>query len=335
MRAPEFWHRDPGLLAALLTPASAVWSCAASLHATLSRPYRAPIPVACVGNLVAGGSGKTPVAISLTRSLTERGIAAHIVSRGYGAALTGVVRVRPEAHDAEAVGDEHLLLARDAPCWIGRDRAMTIRAAVAAGAEAILLDDGYQNPTVAKDFSLLVVDAAYRFGNGHVIPAGPLRERIETGLARADAIVWLDSPAEPGREPPSHIANGGPPVLRASLVPLLGDRLAGEAFYAFAGIGRPEKFFAAFRALGARLVGTRSFPDHHRFRAGEIEDLRREAARRNARLITTAKDMARLRGTQRAGIDVLEVEIRWHDPAAVSALVSGFAVSAGDGRQQS
>lgn len=320
------------MLTALLAPASVVWQAAGHLRRAITQPYRAPVPVLCVGNLVAGGAGKTPVALSLAGLFAERGIDPHVVVRGYRGRLAGPVRVDPARHDAHAVGDEALLIAARAPCWIGRDRAAAVRAAAAAGAGAIVLDDGFQNPTVAKDLSLLLVDAAYGFGNGRVIPAGPLRERLAAGLTRADAIVLLDSPAEAPAAMPALAV----PVLRASIAPVAGDRFAGERVYAFAGIGRPEKFFATLRSLDAVIVDTRAFPDHHPFRPGEIAALRQDAARVAARLVTTAKDLVRLAPALRAGIDVLEIDIRWRDPTALAGLIAPFVLSANrDGRGSS
>ena len=317
MRAPEFWHEPPGLIAGLLAPFGAAFDAASRLRRAVVRPYRAPVPVICVGNLVAGGSGKTPVVLSLAGLLAARGIAVHVVTRGYGGRLGGPVRVDPTRHDAAAVGDEPLLIAARTPCWVARDRAAGVRAAVAVGAEAILLDDGFQSPSVAKDLSLVVVDDGYGFGNRRVIPAGPLRERVRAGLARADAIVLIGSETEPqdlGRTPC--------PMLRGELRPIDGERYAGARIVAFAGIGRPEKFFASLRALGATLINAQPFPDHHPFRASEITRLRQLAERECARLVTTAKDSVRLPPGLRAGIEVLDVEIRWRDPDAVGRLLS-------------
>jgi tetraacyldisaccharide 4'-kinase len=319
MRAPDFWHEPPGLAAALLAPAGAAWGAVARLRRAMARPYRAPVPVICVGNLVAGGSGKTPVVLSFAGMLAARTTAVHVVTRGYGGSLARPVRVDRAQHDAAAVGDEALLLAARAPCWVARDRAAGIAAAVEAGAAAILLDDGFQNPNVAKDLSLVVVDADYGFGNGRMIPAGPLREPVTTGLARADAVVLVGDGPEPAA-----MHGAGCPVLRAALEPQNGERFDGLRLLAFAGIGRPEKFFAALRRLGAELVVAQPFADHHRYRESEIARLRERAAREDARLVTTAKDWVRLRPSWRAGIEVLEVEIRWQDPTALDCLLSGF-----------
>lgn len=329
MRAPEFWDEPGGalggLVAGLLAPVGAAIGAAGRLHRAVVRPYRAPVPVICVGNLVAGGSGKTPVALSLAARLRDRGVDAAIVMRGYGGRLAGPVRVDPHAHDAEAVGDEALLAAARAACWAARDRAAGVQAAIAGGAAAIILDDGFQNPHVAKDLALVVVDAAYGFGNGRLIPAGPLRERVADGLARADAIVLLGDAAAPGGA-----AAAGRPVLRAALEAVDGDRCAGARLLAFAGIGRPEKFFASLRRLGATLVGERGFPDHHRYREGELAALRRDAASAGATLITTRKDWVRLPSAARGDIAVLDVELRWRDEGALDAVLAPFIPRIGD-----
>jgi tetraacyldisaccharide 4'-kinase len=319
MRAPDFWHDNPGFVAGLLTPVGAALDAAGRLRRAIARPYRAPVPVICVGNLVAGGSGKTPVALALAALLAARGLTAAIVMRGYGGKLTGPLRVDPDRHDADAVGDEALLAAAQGPCWVSRDRAAGVRAATADGAAAIILDDGFQNPHVAKDLSLVAVDAAYGFGNGRLIPAGPLREGIACGLLRADAAVLIGDGTE---ALPPLLADTGRPILQASLVPIDWFRLVGTPLVAFAGIGRPEKFFTTLRAIGARSVVTRGFPDHHRYADAELAKLRGEAAGVGARLVTTRKDWVRLPPGQRADIAVLDIELRWHDEAALDALLA-------------
>jgi tetraacyldisaccharide 4'-kinase len=322
MRAPEFWHAKPGIAAGLLTPVGAALDAAGRLRRAVARPYQAPVPVICVGNLVAGGSGKTPVALSIATILAGHGIRAAIVIRGYGGRLAGPTRVDPQAHDASAVGDEALLAAMHATCCVARDRVAGVRAAIADGAQAIILDDGFQNPHVAKDLALVVVDAAYGFGNGRLIPAGPLREGIAAGLARADAVVLVGQGDGPTT---SH------PVLRADLEPLAGERFAGRRVAAFAGIGRPAKFFATLRGLDAELVTARGFPDHHPHREGELAALRREAAEAGAVLVTTRKDWVRLTPRDRDGIDVLDVALRWRDERALDALLAPLLARIGDG----
>jgi tetraacyldisaccharide 4'-kinase len=331
MRAPEFWSRPPGLAAGALAPLGLAWNAACRLRRSVARPYRSPLPVVCVGNLVAGGSGKTPVVLSLAAIAKASGFAVHLVTRGYGGRLAGPVRVDPGEHDAAAVGDEALLLAAAAPCWVARDRAAGIRAAAAAGAAAVLLDDGFQNPGFDKDLSLVVIDGDYGFGNGRVMPAGPLREPVAGGLGRADAVVLLGDGGSPGRL----AAATRLPTFRARLAPMQPARFAGARLVAFAGIGRPEKFFATLRTAGAELVGAHPFPDHHRYIEGEIAALRRTAERAGARLVTTAKDWPRLPLFRRADIEVLEVEIRWDDPDGITCLLMAALSRTADGRDRS
>jgi tetraacyldisaccharide 4'-kinase len=282
--------------------------------------------------LVAGGAGKTPVALAVTSHLVDRGLNVHIVTRGYGGRLVGPLQVDLDRHDASAVGDEALLLAARASCWVARDRATGVSAAVADGADLVLLDDGFQNPTVAKTLSLLVVDAAYGFGNRRVIPAGPLRESIDSGLSRADALVLLGE--EAGARATGRLDIGRElPVFPAVLEPVAGARLVGRRLLAFAGIGRPEKFFTSLRNLGAELVGTRTFPNHYPFRNAQIAELRRAAEQARAHLITTAKDIVRVPAGSRADIEVLEVEIRWSAPIALREFLRPIVASASrDGR---
>jgi tetraacyldisaccharide 4'-kinase len=299
MRRPDFWEAD-GLLPRLLSPLSLAWSAAGAVRWAFANPYRAPVPVICVGNLVAGGAGKTPVAIDLAQRL-----GAAVVTRGYGGSLAGPVRV--EGHEFTQVGDEALLLARVAPTWVARDRAAGVRAAAEAGASAVVLDDGFQNPSVAKDLSLVVLDG---LGNGRVMPAGPLREPVQRGLERADAVVLMRSAGESA-------GLGDRPVLRARIETVNGNAFPGRRLVAFAGIGRPEKFFHTLEAIGADLVARHRFPDHHAYREAELLALRRP----DATLVTTAKDAVRLPPTLRSVIEVLEVRLVWGDEAALASLL--------------
>ncbi len=315
VRAPEFWQNPDHVLARLLWPASLAWTAAGWLRRTTASPYRADVPVICVGNLVAGGAGKTPVALAVARRLQERRIDVHFLSRGYGGRIAGPHRVDPSKDSAEDVGDEPLLLAARAPTWIAHDRAAGARAAVAAGAKLIVMDDGFQNPGLAKTLSLLVVDGGQGFGNGRVIPAGPLRESVASGLARADAIVLVG-------DDKVGLRAGALPVLRARLVPGPdADRYRGERVAAFAGIGRPAKFYDTLRALGANLVATRDFPDHYRYKPEDIMAMVDHARGRDAVLITTAKDAVRLPPGALNMVHVLPVTLEWDDPATLDALI--------------
>ncbi len=325
--APGFWAKEPGLAADLLLPFSAAWDVAGRLRRGLAHPYRAPVPVICVGNLVAGGAGKTPVTLALAAWLSARGVAVNVVSRGYGGRLAGPCEVDPMRHRFGEVGDEALLLAAGVPSWIARDRAAAIAAAAGAGAEIVLLDDGFQNPTVHKTLSLIVIDAAYGFGNGRVMPAGPLRENLDRGVARADALILLAAEGE-RRAVSLAKVNGKRPVVPAILAPVAGERFAGKRVLAFAGIGRPAKFFATLRALSADVVAERSYPDHHAFSERDITTLLQAASGLRAQLVTTAKDFVRLPTAARADIEVLEVEVRWPDPDALAGLLTPIVLSA-------
>jgi tetraacyldisaccharide 4'-kinase len=308
--APAFWFRD-GWIARLLSPLSPIG--AAMTARRVARPgWRAPVPVICCGNVTVGGAGKTTVVLDLARRLSERGCAVHVLLRGYGGRSRGTRRVAAGDSAAE-VGDEALLLAAVAPTWTGADRAASARAAVAAGARVLLMDDGLQNPTLRKDVSLLIVDGATGFGNGRVLPAGPLREPVAAGVARCQAAVVIG---------PAVALPPGLPVLRASLVQ--GAEMAGlvgKRVLAFAGIAYPDKFFAPLAAAGLDLVGRRAFPDHHPYTPRELTDLLAEADRLGATPVTTPKDAVRLPEAVRHRVQVVGVGLKWDDEAALTALL--------------
>ena len=314
MRAPRFWGNPPdrpGALARLVAPLAWIW--AAVTRRRLRRPgTRVGVPVVCVGNLTAGGAGKTPTVVALVQRLAARGVAAHVVSRGHGGRLAGPVRVDPALHSVADVGDEPLLLAAFAPVWVGRDRVAAARAAAGAGARAVVMDDGFQNPGLAKDLSIVVVDAGYGFGNGRVMPAGPLREPVADGLARADLVLALGPAASrqgfAGRWPAAR------PLVGGELVPLAtGMDWRGLRAVAFAGIGRPEKFFATLRAAGAEIVAAHGFGDHEPFDRRILARLEAEASAARAQLVTTEKDAVRLPQGFRPKVLVLPVRLEVED----------------------
>lgn len=295
VRAPEFWRQPGSAASRLLQPASFAYAAAGILRRALARPFTAPAPVVCVGNLVAGGAGKTPTSIAVARWYASRGLAVHFLTRGYGGSISGPHRVDPAKDTADDVGDEPLLLAARSPAWVARDRAAGARAACEAGAQVIVMDDGFQNPGLAKTLSLLVVDGGQGFGNGYVIPAGPLREPVNAGLKRAQAVVLVGDDVLGVRAALDNPLGDRLPVLSARIVPGPdAERYKGERVAAFAGIGRPAKFYDTLRALGAKVVATRDFPDHYRYRPEDIMGMVEHAAGRDAVLITTAKDAVRL-----------------------------------------
>jgi tetraacyldisaccharide 4'-kinase len=323
MRAPRFWSNPPdrpGLAARLLAPLSWIWTWTTRRRLAGAEPARVGVPVICVGNLTAGGAGKTPTVIALVGRLAARGIAVHVVSRGHGGSLEGPLQVDPRRHAADDVGDEPLLLAAFAPIWIGRDRAAAARAAAAAGAGAIVMDDGLQNPSLAKDLSIVVVDAAAGFGNGRVMPAGPLREPVADGLARADLVLAIGHDPSLGAAWPRLSSL---PTATGRLEPLpTGMDWAGLRVVAFAGIGRPEKFYATLRELGVELVATHGFADHARYDARILARLATEAKAKGAQLVTTEKDAVRLPPAFRPNVLVLPVRLELDDWGPVDAALA-------------
>jgi tetraacyldisaccharide 4'-kinase len=325
VRAPDFWRRQ-GVASALLAPAGWLSSLATRLRLWTVTPWRAPERVLCVGTLVAGGAGKTPVVLNLGARLIKSGVRVHFVGRGYGGSAAGPLRVDVAKHDAATVGDEALLLARAAPTWIAHDRVAGVRAAT--GADVVILDDGLQDPSVAKDFSLAVVDGRYGFGNRRVIPAGPLRESVRSGLARADALVVIGVD-KAGVVADAAVRDRGIPVLQATVKPgPEATRLTDKPVVAFAGIGRPEKFFDTLEGLGCRVAAKRAFADHHPFTSGEIERLKTDARKRDARLVTTEKDAVRLPMATRDGIEVLTITLVWSDELALDGLLQPLVTGA-------
>jgi len=321
MRAPEFWTSD-GLAArawaALLSPLGALYGISIRARQARARPFRPQARVLCVGNLTAGGSGKTPVAMALTRMLAARGHKIVFLSRGYRGRLSGPLQVDRATHSAADVGDEALLLAAVAPTVVARDRARGAALADSLGADVIVMDDGFQNFQLAKDLSFVVVDAETGFGNRRLIPAGPLREPVEQGLQRADAIVLM------GDGTPVLPPFRGP-IFRAGLRPSSPDRFEGRSVFAMAGIGRPEKFFCTLERMGARVVGTKAFPDHHRYTVLELEALKRIAANADALLVTTAKDFVRIEANRRDGILSVPVHAVFADDPNPGMMLDRFA----------
>ena len=319
MKAPEFWNAAPGLTSTLLSPLAAIWT-AVTRRRMAKTGVDVGIPVICVGNLTAGGTGKTPVVMALLERLSGKDV--HVVTRGYGGAAQGPLRVIEAKHSHAEVGDEPLLLSAFGPVWVAKDRVAGAMAAKAAGARIIILDDGFQNPSLLKTKSILVVDAELGFGNGKVIPAGPLREPIAEGLSRADLIIAIGSERHRQRFLDTHHLTL--PVLEAELKPLqTGMDWTGLRVLAFAGIGRPEKFFNTLKAAGADLIGTRSFGDHAPYRSDLLNRLLAEARSKSAQLVTTEKDAVRLPKDIRAQVLTFPVRLEIKDDALLEEIVLG------------
>ena len=327
MRPPEFWSNPPGRpgwQARVLAPLALVARRMAERRAGRPPELEPDVPVLCVGNLSLGGAGKTPTAVALAELLGERKVRLQFVTRGYGGDLAGPVCVNPNRHTAADVGDEPLLLSSFAPVWVAKDRAAGVRAATEAGAEAVVLDDGFQNPAVRKDLSLIVVDAVSGFGNGRVFPSGPLREPIDAGLRRAHAIVLIgDRSQRSDFRRKWHDVLSDLPILDASLEPLqTGIEWADLPVLAFAGIGRPEKFFETLRGLGANVVRTHALDDHQPIPAALLDRMHSEARGLGARLVTTEKDLMRLPKARHKDVTPLMVRLRFDNPDRLAGLIS-------------
>jgi tetraacyldisaccharide 4'-kinase len=320
MKPPEFWSNPDDIIAQVLDPIGRIVGAITTWRA--ERPgVRAPIRIVSIGGVTVGGAGKTPVTASVAALLRARDENVAVILRGYGGRLRGPVRVDAASHDSADVGDEALLHAADRPTWIAARRIEGCIAAAREGATVAVLDDGHQHPGLHKDLSILVVDGRDPFGNGRVVPAGPLREPPDDAAHRAQALIIVgDDVTDLASRVPPHLV-----VLGADLVPgPEAANLRGQRVVAFAGIGNPKKFFRQLEEIGAQVVARHPFEDHHRFDLADIQPILDEAFSLGAIPITTAKDAVRLPRDQRQQVNVLTARIVWRDEAAVCALLAGI-----------
>lgn len=323
-KTPAFWYDASAPMAAqkaaLLSPLAFVYGFAVRQRFDLYYPVPLARPVICVGNLTAGGAGKTPVVLSLVDILTARGYNPHLLSRGYGGSEAGPIQVSADRDTAEDVGDEALLLAAKAPTWVSRNRPLGAQSAIDTGANIIVMDDGYQNPSIYKDFSLLVIDGAAGFGNRRLLPAGPLREKLDFSLPRAHAIVILGEDKTGVTDELRQYTDA--PVLTARIEPdAHNPDLFGKKVFAFAGIGRPEKFKASLAAAGAVIEGWGSFPDHCVYSHEDLQELMVTAEAAGAMVVTTSKDYVRLPPDIKPKVHVFGIHVVWNDPEQLTGLI--------------
>lgn len=328
LSTPSFWYKDRSgaarWLVCALSPLG--WLYAAVVRQRFAMHYPVPMDrtVICVGNVVAGGAGKTPVVMALVTLLQGKGMNPHILSRGYGGAEEGPLQVSPDRDTAEDVGDEPLLLVEAAPTWVARNRALGVQAAIDTGATVIVMDDGFQNPTFFKDVSLLVIDGQVGLGNGQVMPAGPLREDFTAALARADAVIVVGEDTS-GITGKISAVRADLAVFGATLAPRVDTpAVAGRSVYAFAGIGRPEKFRQTLEAAGANVEGWAEFPDHYPYAEEDLTELMASAASAGVMVLTTVKDHVRLPESLRARVTPFAVSVSFDQPEALLDLVASL-----------
>lgn len=324
MKEPAFWRLPPHRFSL----ASRALSVLSPLYAAATRKkvnetgYRAQVPVICVGNINAGGTGKTPTVIAMVQRLLDRGYTPHVVSRGYGGKLVGPLSVDPSKHSAADVGDEPLLIAAFVPVTVAKNRAAGVQHAEHLGADVIVLDDGLQHGKVARDANIIVVDATRGFGNGRVIPAGPLREPVATGMARGDVLISIGNDTAQQQFSDNWAGLVSIPRIRAQLEPLqTGMDWAGLNVLAFAGIGHPEKFFATLKTLGATLLRAEALADHQPLSLQLMKRLEVDALTMGAQMVTTEKDAVRLPASFRQKVITLPVRLEPEDWAQIDAML--------------
>ncbi|ANA13684.1 tetraacyldisaccharide 4'-kinase [Acetobacter oryzifermentans] len=322
LRAPAFWSQPSAKIRPLLLSPFAGIVAAITARKQHQQGWTAPVPVLCCGNISVGGAGKTTVVLDLAARLLRRGKKPHILTRGYGGRLRTTTQVNPAQHTAQDVGDEPLLLAQLCPVWVGADRAASARMAVAHGADCLLMDDGFQNPSLYKNLSLLVVDGGVGLGNGYVLPAGPLREQPAQAFARAQATVLIEPDKTGFLARFGHVA---PHVMQAELQQSDNvSALQGQRCVAFAGLGRPEKFFEGLKNCNITLAQTVAFPDHYFYKQKDLKRLADMAVSLQACLVTTPKDAVRLPEYFRQKVLIVGVDLVWQNPAAPEDLLNQF-----------
>lgn len=306
MMAPMHWQ-SRGMLAWFWFPASLIYAVLVWLRTATIKPVQLSVPVICVGNNTVGGSGKTPTVIAICKWLQQKGEVPHVISRGYKGRYDGTVKVDPAAHIAQEVGDEPLLIARYVPCWVARKRLHAARAAIRDGATVIVMDDGLQNPTLHKTFSVAVFDAQHGIGNGLLLPAGPCREVLSRTMKRANLSLVIGTHISGSLH--KKLQRSQKPIYEAMLMPPTNMDLKGVKVHPFAGIGNPDKFFTMLEQMGAVIALKSRFPDHHYYTQADLQRLVRESSEHGAKLVTTEKDAVKLPPDFMRDVMVVPVEL--------------------------
>ncbi len=324
--APPFWWTKTGWQAIYLYPLSFVYGRISGAIMQHRRRHALAVPVVCIGNFTVGGAGKTPTAIAIARAAKARGLTPGFLSRGYGGSLDVTTVVDPHHHRSTAVGDEPLLLAREALTVISRRRVAGAEKLVAEGVDLVIMDDGFQSARLLVDYALIVVDSRRGIGNGWVVPSGPVRAPIEVQMRHLDAILKVGKGDAADRFV-RQASRSGKPVLVANVTPQAADDLAGRSVLAYAGIADPKKFYRTLEELGAVIVDRADFPDHHHLADDEIADLLSRAERQGLQLVTTAKDSVRLSGGHGRSAElseksrVVEIDMVFDDPKAPDLII--------------
>ena len=305
MKTPKYWQSN-SFISKLLTPLGYIYGGLTGLRIKLKKPKKAEIPVICIGNITAGGTGKTPVSISVAKLLSGEMFHPYFVSRGYGGKLQNVI-VNNKKHTARDVGDEPLLLSAQAPVVVNADRYKAAQKGTEQGADVVIMDDGFQNPGLHKDLSFLVFDGHYGIGNGKIIPAGPLRETLENGIKRANAVIIL------GKDKHNLAQRCGLPVFFGH-TEAAQTTINNQDVIAFAGIGHPQKFYHTLKQQGFNVVKTIDFPDHHFYTREDLDAIVKEAQKLNAQIYTTGKDFVKIPPLYSQDINVLEIAVVWDKP---------------------
>ncbi len=319
LKAPKFWYlKKDTILSSSLYPLSLLFRFGTKIRNLVSKKNQSPLPTICVGNIVVGGAGKTPVALKIGELLIKSGYKPHFISKGY-AGLTKISTLVKSWHSATSVGDESILLSEVAPTWVGNDRINSSILAKSEGSDCLIMDDGFQNPNIQKDFSIIVINSEQEFGNRRVMPSGPLRESIKRGLSRTNLVIVIGNPSEEIKKTvPDHI-----PIIESNFeIKKENKSFKGQKIVAFAGIAYPEKFFNSLKDQGANIIKEISYPDHHIYNENDLLSLVETANKTQSILVSTKKDYVRIPKSYRSLVNTLEGEIIFKDEQLLREILS-------------